>query len=73
MDRLYTEAEKAGNQVAEFVPVGRVGQNGEKLFLQHFTRNPAAAVGVGGTAIGVVPGARSAVGQFRLGFCTYLS
>ena len=32
-NRLYAEAEKACNQAAEFTPVGRVGQNGEKLFL----------------------------------------
>ncbi len=55
---------RASKSVWKFAVVWGAGQSGEKLFLQHFTGNRAAAIGVRGTPVGVVPGTRSAVGQF---------
>jgi hypothetical protein len=64
--RLCREGKQGFKECPEFVVVSGARQSGEKLFLQHFTGNRAAAVGMRGTTVGVVPRTRSAVGQ--LGF-----
>lgn len=60
------ECKQGLKECPEFALVWGVRQSDEELSFQHFTGNRAAAVGVRGTTVRVVPGTRSAIGQLGL-------
>ncbi len=61
--RSSSEGKQGFKERPDLASVWGPRQSGEKLFLQHFPRNTAAAVGMRRTTIGVVPRTRATVTQ----------
>ena len=61
---LYRESQELVESIQEFGVLQVRRQIDQKLVFQHFTANSAAAIGVGGSAIRIIPTPVAAVHQF---------